>query len=165
MSFTFLFARFSHWFSSGAIPEAVPSVSKGDEEDRTVTPERLEELIKECGSRANKYRFAYLTVMCFAAAMNPASNVIVELENRFIASGIGIFLILASNLLSWPEYAEKMHTLADRLQDIKDCLDADEILSLQDQIRLRRLLAMLGSPLLYSDKKHKLVRAKTGLLV
>ena len=162
MPLGFLFVRLSHWINCCVCEDSHLPVSKGDEEDHVATPEKIEALIKKCQYRATKFKFINILFLFLQASMAIVCAIINDLQYRFITSGIAIGLIFISNFLAWPEYAEKMHTLVDRLQDIKDIIDAKESLSGHDQIRLKRLTAMAGSPLLYSDKQFQIERVKCG---
>lgn len=164
MVFGFLFLRIGHWINCCVCKNSSLPVSKGDEEDQIATPERIDALIKKCNYRAAKFRLVYQLVLFLEASMAIACAVIDNIQYRFIAAGVSLGLILISNLLSWPEYAEKLYVLADRIQDIKDSVDADETLTGRDRVRLKRLSEMAGSPLLYSDKKFQIDRAKSSIM-
>jgi hypothetical protein len=138
-------------------------VSKGDNDE--MSSERIKQCIELCSTRGRVFKIMFIVAAIVATAMDTLCIILDDKNDRIITASIGISFIFISNFLSWPQYSEKLQCISDFLEDMKDTVEAGEELTSREKIRLRRIMLMITSPLLFSDKKqYKKEKSKISLL-
>ena len=150
----FLFHRISYYKNLFAKKDK--SVTKGDEEEKLLTSEAITQIINICDRRARCYRIIFIIVVFLAALTDPITTILEEYYSRLIICSLSSIIILVANLLAWPQYAEKLNSIVDTLEDIKDGIDSGEELSTREKQRLKRIIEMAHLPHIFSDKVRPL---------
>lgn len=146
---SFLFIRLTYFYATN--PKHY--IAKGDLEDG-INPNKINEYISLCRRRACLYKLFSMICFLLAAISDPICAMLDILQYRIIVASCSIGFILIANCLAWPEYCEKLNSIADQLENIRDKLEAGDKLHGHDKIRLRHICEMIDSPFLFSDQKH-----------
>lgn len=142
-----LFGRITYWLGKEPSLDSIP---KGDNNGPHL--QELNYIILACQRKARYYRLFFYFLSFLASSMNYVMAVIDNMNNRLIAASVAFVIIFFSEMLGWPQYAEKMSSIADSLQEMHDILSSGTELSSIEKIRYYRLLNHAKSSYLYLDK-------------
>jgi hypothetical protein len=156
----FLFDRLSYY--RGTLAGLFTTIPKGDGEEKEISSQDITKVIRMCQKRAKWYRFTFIVFIVLATVSQPLNALFDKLEDRVIVAVISSLLILIANFLAWPQYAEKMYSIIDHLENMRDAIDAEEGLSNREKQRLRRIIDIVHIPHLFSDKQLKFINSSNN---
>jgi len=141
------FNRISYWLGQESSPKFI---FKGDDESQPSIQE-LNALISSCERKASLFRLFFYFSMFLMCSMNFVLAVIYKRENRLIVAAITFVVIFFTQMLGWPQYAEKLSSIANNLQEIHDIITSETQLTPTEKVRYSRLYNLTISSRFYSD--------------